>query len=114
MNTNPTIPPPEASTVPKQGAIGGRSASAGSVEYRRGYANGYQAGFKRGLREAKQAPRDERKHETGDGYVCKTCGIQRPRDWFVYEIEKEGQWLTPCCAMCARENNSRGPFPPNA
>ncbi len=53
----------------------------------------------------------ESQSETGLGYKCKLCGIQRPTNWFIYEIEKAGEWVTPCCAMCARENKSRGPYP---
>lgn len=48
---------------------------------------------------------------TEDGYVCQACGIKRPGDWFVYEIENGDSWLSPCCSLCARAGNSRGPFP---
>lgn len=47
---------------------------------------------------------------TGVGYICKNCGMKRPNDWFIYEIEKDGDWFTPCCASCAREHKSRGPY----
>ncbi len=46
------------------------------------------------------------------GYNCNWCGVTRPSNWYVYEIEKDGEWITPCCAICARETKSRGPFPP--
>jgi hypothetical protein len=48
------------------------------------------------------------------GYKCQICGITRPADWFIYEVEKStDNWVTPCCAECARKYESRGPFPPN-
>ena len=48
------------------------------------------------------------------GYICQLCLQKRPPNWFVYEIERDGKWLRPCCAVCARENKSRGPYSPNA
>lgn len=87
----------------------------GSAVFMRGYSRGYQAGLKRGRKESAGAvirsPLARIEHETGDGYTCVACGIQRPRNWFVYEIERDGKWVTPCCARCAREHKSRGPFP---
>lgn len=46
------------------------------------------------------------------GYTCIVCGAIRPHDWFVYEIERDGQWFRPCCGQCAKQLKSRGPFPP--
>lgn len=48
------------------------------------------------------------------GYFCVKCQIQRPCDWYVYEINIDGKFIKPCCGVCAREKgvNSRGPFPP--
>jgi hypothetical protein len=53
--------------------------------------------------------------KTSPGYRCKICGTVRPADWFIYEIEVEGEWLRSCCAECARlrGRKSRGPYPPN-
>jgi len=51
------------------------------------------------------------KLEGSSGYTCAFCGNQKPPNWYVYEIEKEGKWVRPCCAICARENKSRGPYP---
>jgi hypothetical protein len=48
------------------------------------------------------------------GYRCKMCGINRPANWFIYEVEKStDNWVTPCCAECAHKYKSRGPFPSN-
>ncbi len=47
------------------------------------------------------------------GYTCQTCGASRPREWYIYEIERKGESVTPCCAICARKEKSRGPFPQN-
>jgi hypothetical protein len=49
--------------------------------------------------------------EGGFGYTCAWCNIGQPKGHYIYEIEKDGQWVSPCCALCARENKSRGPFP---
>jgi hypothetical protein len=56
---------------------------------------------------------DESRKAADIGYTCQTCEQPRPRSWYVYEIEWNGEWLTPCCAICAREGKSRGPFPQN-
>ena len=48
------------------------------------------------------------------GYHCQLCGIKRPANWFIYEVEKTvDNWAAPCCAECARKGRSRGPFPPD-
>jgi hypothetical protein len=57
---------------------------------------------------------DESRKAAVSGYTCRTCEEQRPRTWYVYEIERNGGWLTPCCAICARKGKSRGPFRQNA
>lgn len=53
------------------------------------------------------------KLEGGVGYECKCkcCGVLLPANWLTYEIDKDGKWIGPCCAICARENKSRGPLP---
>ena len=45
------------------------------------------------------------------GYKCKICGVVRPANWMVYEIEFNGEWIRPCCETCARQKESRGPYP---
>jgi hypothetical protein len=44
------------------------------------------------------------------GYTCQICKIGRPKDWFIYEVEQNGEWVSPCCGICARKSNSRGPY----
>ena len=56
-------------------------------------------------------PETKESPDTGDGYTCAACNTQRPRDWYIYEIDRDGATLSPCCALCAREEKSRGPFP---
>lgn len=56
---------------------------------------------------------DDLEKETGDGYTCEICGIQRPKTWYVYEVERDGAWKKTCCAVCAREGKSNGPFRQN-
>lgn len=54
-------------------------------------------------------PNAEKEKNIG-GYVCRLCGIARPKSWYIYEAKKGSEWLTPCCANCAREAHARGPF----
>ncbi len=45
------------------------------------------------------------------GYICQECRTKRPPDWFWYTITKDdGEVKQPCCALCARQHKSQGPF----
>jgi len=109
MNSKPT------NHETRTDAPSGAPTCSASSDYRRGYSAGYAAGMKRQKKRAVEHEMaltlESLKAETGDGYTCAICRIQRPKTWYVYEIDVAGEWKNPCCAICARENKSRGPFP---